>query len=115
MMKAASPIVGRCEAAGEQDAGRPKGPHPSSLPPRPYETNPLPCSFHKITTLEGQTEPSLAYATAARAAKRDHYVVAQGESVHHSNMLEPGLVETPIRNLFKKLPQGWPPRLKVGE
>ena len=41
------------EAAGEQDAGRPKGPHPSSLPPpplrgepirtrrtRPYEANP---------------------------------------------------------------------------
>ncbi len=46
---------GRWEAAGEQDAGRPKGPHPSSLPPPPlrdYETNPLPCSFHKIPTLE---------------------------------------------------------------
>src|SRR5436190_20652256 len=26
---------GRWEAAGEQDAGRPKGPHPSSLPPPP--------------------------------------------------------------------------------
>src|SRR6266536_3533337 len=51
----ASPMVGRWEAAGEQDAGRPKGPHPSSLPPPPlrdYETNPLPCSFHKILTLE---------------------------------------------------------------
>ena len=31
----ASPMGGRCEAAGEQDAGRPKGPHPSSLPPPP--------------------------------------------------------------------------------
>ena len=31
----ASPMVGRWEAAGEQDAGRPKGPHPSSLPPPP--------------------------------------------------------------------------------
>src|SRR6266700_3499386 len=27
----ASPTGGRWEAAGEQDAGRPKGPHPSSL------------------------------------------------------------------------------------
>ena len=31
----ASPMGGRWEAAGEQDAGRPKGPHPSSLPPPP--------------------------------------------------------------------------------
>jgi hypothetical protein len=38
----ASPMGGRWEAAGEQDVGRPKGPHPSSLPPRPYEENPLP-------------------------------------------------------------------------
>ena len=35
----ASPMVGRCEAAGEQDAGRPKGPHPSSLPPPPLRGN----------------------------------------------------------------------------
>ena len=49
---------GRWEAAGEQDAGRPKGPHPSSLPPPPLRdlgTNPLPCSFHKIPTLERVT------------------------------------------------------------
>ncbi|TME13346.1 MAG: hypothetical protein E6I80_02280 [Chloroflexi bacterium] len=31
----ASPMGGRGEAAGEQDAGRPKGPHPTSLPPPP--------------------------------------------------------------------------------
>src|SRR5437899_11370083 len=31
----ASPMGGRWEAAGEQDVGRPKGPHPSSLPPPP--------------------------------------------------------------------------------
>ena len=45
----ASPMVGRWEAAGEQDAGA-----PTLLPchPRPYEANPLPCSFHKIPTLE---------------------------------------------------------------
>src|SRR6266566_9936588 len=56
----ASPMGGRGEAAGEPDAGRPKGPHPSSLPPPPlrdYETNPLPCSFHKIPTLERSHRP----------------------------------------------------------
>src|SRR6266566_8702048 len=31
---------GRWEAAGEQDAGRPKGPHPSSLPPPPLRDEP---------------------------------------------------------------------------
>ena len=31
----ASPMGGRGEAAGEPDAGRPKGPLPSSLPPPP--------------------------------------------------------------------------------
>jgi len=31
----ASPMVGRWEAAGEQDAGRPKRPHLFSLPPPP--------------------------------------------------------------------------------
>jgi hypothetical protein len=36
----ASPMVGRCEAAGEQDAGRPKGSHPSSLPPPPLRDEP---------------------------------------------------------------------------
>src|SRR6266568_218205 len=36
----ASPMGGRCEAAGEQDAGRPKGPHPSSLPPPPLRDEP---------------------------------------------------------------------------
>src|SRR5438034_10180642 len=54
----ASPMGDRWEAAGEQDAGRPKGPHPSSLPPPPLRdlgTNPLPCSFHKIPTLERVT------------------------------------------------------------
>src|SRR5207247_4483434 len=51
----ASPMGGRGEAAGEPDAGRPKGLHPSSLPPPPlrdYETNPLPCSLHRIPTLD---------------------------------------------------------------
>ena len=36
----ASPMGDRWEAAGEQDAGRPKGPHPSSLPPPPLRDEP---------------------------------------------------------------------------
>ncbi len=40
----ASPMGGRGEAAGEQDAGRPKRPHPSSLPPPPLRGTSLhPC------------------------------------------------------------------------
>ena len=34
----ASPMGGRCEATGKQDAGRRKGPRPASLHPRPYGT-----------------------------------------------------------------------------
>src|SRR6266516_236477 len=42
----ASPMGGRGQAAGEQDTGRPKGPHPSSLPPPPLrgESASLPVS-----------------------------------------------------------------------
>src|SRR6266496_85964 len=36
----ASPMGGRGETAGEPDAGRPKGPHPSSLPPPPLRDEP---------------------------------------------------------------------------
>ena len=36
----ASPMGGRGEAAGEQEAGRPKGPHPSSWPPPPLRDEP---------------------------------------------------------------------------
>ena len=45
----ASPMVGRCE--GTQ--GDPRVPTLLPCHSRPYETNSLPCSFHKIPTLEG--------------------------------------------------------------
>src|SRR6266496_4069881 len=47
----ASPMVGRWEAAGEQDAGDPRVPTLLPCHPRPYETNPLPCSFTKYLHL----------------------------------------------------------------
>src|SRR5205809_6995262 len=48
----------RYYAPGDHDAVRTKAPHPASLPPPPLQdlrTNPLPCSFHKIPTLERVT------------------------------------------------------------
>ena len=61
MMKAASPRLHRWGAGAKRQGNRTQGdPRVSTLlpyHPRPYGTNPLPCSFHKISTLERPRHP----------------------------------------------------------
>src|SRR6266487_5580562 len=43
---------------GNRTPGDPRVPTLPPCHPRPYETNPLPCSFHKIPTLERMASPA---------------------------------------------------------
>src|SRR5438034_8170513 len=61
----ASPMGAGGKRQGNRTQGDPRVPTLLPCHPRPYGTNPLPCSFHKIPTLERVTPGEAARVTTS--------------------------------------------------